>query len=222
MGKSFTLGSIIQSLQKYAPLTFIFDVGGSYEALTRVFGGAYLNVGLKTPGFSINPFSLAPTHENLNFLYLFIRVLIEGNGKYTLTGDDEKSLFAAIERAYKLPHEIRTLSNFVSILGPLGERLQRWIGKGQFRLSLRQRRGHADLRPISGHSTSMAGQTIPTSWSRWLFYVLQRASSEIEKAENAAIFKVFWPTKPRSSLRTRSSATGWCGQSGHGARKTPP
>ena len=63
--------------QKYDPLTFIFDLGGSYETLTRVFGGTYLNVGLKNPGFTINPFSLDPTHENLNFLYLFLRVLIE-------------------------------------------------------------------------------------------------------------------------------------------------
>jgi type IV secretory pathway VirB4 component len=26
--------------------TFIFDLGGSYETLTRAFGGSYLNVGL--------------------------------------------------------------------------------------------------------------------------------------------------------------------------------
>ena len=69
-GKSFTLNFLIQSLQKYEPLTFIFDLGGSYETLTRGFGGTYLNVGLKNPGFTINPFSLEPTHENLNFLYL--------------------------------------------------------------------------------------------------------------------------------------------------------
>ncbi len=58
--------------------------------------------------------------------------MIEAHVKYTLTGDDEKALFAAIERTYKLPAEIRTLTNFASILGPLGERLQRWTGKGQF------------------------------------------------------------------------------------------
>ena len=50
-GKSFTLNFLVQSLQKYAPLTFIFDLGGSYETLTRGFGGTYLNVGLKNPGF---------------------------------------------------------------------------------------------------------------------------------------------------------------------------
>jgi type IV secretion system protein VirB4 len=42
-GKSFSLSFILQSIQKYEPLTFIFDLGGSYEALTRVFGGTYLN-----------------------------------------------------------------------------------------------------------------------------------------------------------------------------------
>jgi type IV secretion system protein VirB4 len=189
-GKSFTLGSIIQSLQKYAPLTFIFDVGGSYEALTRAFGGTYLNVGLKTPGFSINPFSLEPTHENLNFLYLFMRVLIEGQGKYTLTGDDEKSLFAAIERAYKLPHEIRTLSNFASILGPLGERLQRWIGKGQFGYLFDNAEDTLTFARFQTFNFD-GWSDYPDILEPLLFYVLQRASSEIEKAANAAIFKVF-------------------------------
>jgi type IV secretion/conjugal transfer VirB4 family ATPase len=189
-GKSFTLNSLIQALQKYNPLTFIFDLGGSYESLTRVFGGSYLNVGLKHPGFSINPFSLEPTHENLNFLYLFLRVLIEAQGKYALTGADEKSLFSSVERMYKLPREIRTLSNFASIVGPLGDRLQRWMGKGQF--------GYL-FDNVEDTLTFSRFQTFNfDGWSDYpdileplLFYVLQRASSEIEKPENAAVFKVF-------------------------------
>jgi type IV secretory pathway VirB4 component len=124
--KSFAASAILQSAQKYDPFTFIFDLGGGYETLTRAFGGSYLNVGLKNPGFSINPFSLGPTHENLNFLYLFLRVLIEAGGRYELTTVDEKTLYTALERIYKLPHEIRTLTNFASIFGPLGERLHRW------------------------------------------------------------------------------------------------
>jgi type IV secretion system protein VirB4 len=189
-GKSFTLSFTLQSLQKYDPLTFIFDLGGSYETVTRAFNGTYLNVGLKTPGFTINPFSLEPTPENMNFLYLFLRVLIEAGGRYELTPDDEKALFTAIERAYKLPAEIRTLTNFASILGPLGERLHRWTQAGQF-----------------GHLFDNAEDTLTFSrfqtfnfdgWSDYpdileplLFYVLQRASSEIEKPANTATFKVF-------------------------------
>jgi type IV secretion/conjugal transfer VirB4 family ATPase len=189
-GKSFTLSFVLQSLQKYDPLTFIFDLGGSYETLTRAFGGTYLNVGLKNHGFTINPFSLEPTHENLNFLYLFLRVLLEAGGRYELKPEDEKALFAAVERVYKLPAEIRMLTNFVSILGPLGERLHRWTQAGQF-----------------GHLFDNAQDTLTFSrfqtfnfdgWSDYpdileplLFYVLQRASSEIERARNAATFKVF-------------------------------
>ena len=189
-GKSFTLSTALQSAQKYDPLTFIFDLGGSYESLTRVFGGTYLNVGLKNPGFTINPFSLEPTHENKNFLYLFLRVLIEAGGRYELTPDDEKALFAAIERACKLPAEIRTLTNFASILGPLGERLHRWTQAGQF--------GHLFDNPQDTLTFARFQTFNFDGWSDYpdileplLFYVLQRASSEIEKPANTATFKMF-------------------------------
>jgi type IV secretion/conjugal transfer VirB4 family ATPase len=189
-GKSFTLSTILQAVQKYDPLTFIFDLGASYEILTRAFGGTYLNVGIKNPGFSINPFSLAPTDENLNFLYQFLRVLIESGGRYELSSEDEKALFAAVERIYKLRTDIRTLSNFASLVGPLGERLHRWTRAGQF-----------------GHLFDHAQDTLTLShfqtfnfdgWSEYpdvleplLFYVLKRASAEIEKQTNTAIFKCF-------------------------------
>jgi type IV secretion/conjugal transfer VirB4 family ATPase len=189
-GKSFTLNFTLQSLQKYDPLTFIFDLGASYESLTRAFGGSYLNVGLKTPGFTINPFSLEPTPENMNFLYLFLRVLIEAQGRYELATADERALFSAIERHYKLPPGIRTLTNFASILGPLGERLHRWTRAGQF--------GHI----FDNVEDTLAFSRFQTfnfdGWSDYpdileplLFYVLQRASSEIERPQNTATFKVF-------------------------------
>jgi type IV secretion system protein VirB4 len=189
-GKSFTLSTTLQSAQKYDPLTFIFDLGGSYETLTRAFSGTYLNVGMKNPGFTINPFSLAATDENMNFLYLFLRVLVEAGGRYELTPEDEKALFAAIERAYKLPAEIRTLTNFASILGPLGERLHRWTHAGQFSHLFDNT---ADTLTFSRFQTfNFDGWSdYPDILEPLLFYVLQRASSEIEKPANTATFKVF-------------------------------
>ena len=189
-GKSFYLAATLQAAQKYEPLTFIFDLGGSYETLTRVFGGTYLNVGLKNPGFTINPFSLEPTDENRNFLFLFLRVLIESGGRYELTPEDEKALYAAIERGYKLPAAIRTLTNVASILGPLGERLHRWTQAGQF--------GHLFDNVEDTLSFSRFQTFNFDGWSEYpdvleplLFYVLQRASSEIERPANTATFKMF-------------------------------
>ena len=189
-GKSFCASTIIQSAQKYGPLTFIFDLGGSYETLTRAFGGSYLNVGLKNPGFSINPFSLEPTHENLNFLYLFLRVLIEAGGRYELTTADEKALYAGLERIYKLPREIRTLTNFASILGPLGERLHRWTQAGQFGYLFDNIEDTLTFSPFQTFNFD-GWSDYPDILEPLLFYVLQRASSEIERPENTGIFKIF-------------------------------
>ena len=65
-GKRYLCNFLLQNAQKYAPLTFIFDIGGSFQSLTTIFGGSYLNVGQEARDFTINPFSLAPTEENVN------------------------------------------------------------------------------------------------------------------------------------------------------------
>src|SRR5437773_11934124 len=53
-GKSFLLNFLITNLQKYAPYTFIFDLGGSFESLTHLFQGAYVRVGLDSQDFKLN------------------------------------------------------------------------------------------------------------------------------------------------------------------------
>src|ERR1700722_4440324 len=78
-GKSYLCVFLLQNAQKYKPLTYIFDIGGSFQSLTTIFRGSYLNVGQEARDFTINPFSLPQTKENMQFLFSFFRVLIEGN-----------------------------------------------------------------------------------------------------------------------------------------------
>ncbi len=202
-GKSFLLNFLLQSLQKYDPLTYIFDLGGSYESLTHIFGGSYLNVGLETRAFTINPFCLDPNRENLNFLYLFAKVLIEANGKYELTSQDEKALYAGVERMYKLGPESRSLTNFASMLGPLGERLTRWTRVGQF--------GYIfdnvdDTLTFSRFQTfNFDGmEQYPDVLEPLLFYVLHRASNQIDDPELTATFKAFVLDEAWIFLRNRT------------------
>src|SRR5437764_7112915 len=75
-GKSFLANSLLQNAQKYKPLTYIFDIGVSFESLTRIFSGSYLDVVYESRDFTINPFSLEPKRENLQFLYSLFRYLI--------------------------------------------------------------------------------------------------------------------------------------------------
>ena len=97
VGKSFLLNFLITNLQKYAPLTFIFDLGGSFESLTGLFGGSYVRVGLESGSFKINPFSLPPTKENLDFLALFLKVLIQGSSAVDLDPTTARDLFHSIK-----------------------------------------------------------------------------------------------------------------------------
>jgi type IV secretion system protein TrbE len=124
---------LLQNAQKYAPLTFIFDIGGSFQSLTSIFGGNYLNVDQEARDSSINPFSLGPTKENLKFLFSFFRVLIEGNGRrYRLDFKEERRLWDGIECMYVREPEQCTVSNFGNIVGELNERLHRWTRGGQY------------------------------------------------------------------------------------------
>ena len=68
-GKFYLANFILQNAQKYAPLTYIFDIGGNFQSLTTIFGGSYLNVGQDLRDFTVNPFSLPPSKENLQFLF---------------------------------------------------------------------------------------------------------------------------------------------------------
>jgi type IV secretion/conjugal transfer VirB4 family ATPase len=190
-GKSYFSNFLLQNAQKYEPLTFIFDIGGSFESLTTIFGGSYLNVGQQSRDFTINPFSLEPAKENLQFLFSFFRVLIEGSGlRYRIDFKEERRLWDAIERMYVLEPDQRTLSNFANILGELKERLHRWVKGGQHGLLF----DHAEdtlsfnrFQTFNFHGWSDAPEVLEAL----LFYVLHRASNEITDPNKLATFKVF-------------------------------
>ena len=190
-GKSFLCNFILQNAQKYAPFTVIFDIGGSFQSLTSIFGGTYLNVGQESRDFTINPFSLSPTKENLQFLFSFFRVLIEGNDqRYRLDFKEERKLWDGIERMYVLDADQRTLTNFANIVGELKERLHRWTRAGQYGFLFDHA---ADTLSFAQFQTfNFRGwDDAPDVLDPLLFYVLHRTSNEITDPKNLATFKMF-------------------------------
>jgi len=194
-GKSYLCCFLLQNAQKYAPLTFIFDIGDSFQSLTTIFGGSYLNVGQETRDFTINPFSLSPTKENLQFLFSFFRVLIEGQSHgsaqhYRLDFKEERKLWDAIERTYMLEPDQRTVSNFANIVGELKERLHRWTIAGQYGFLFdnpEDTLSFSRFQTFNFHGWNDA----PDVLEPLLFYVLHRASNEITDPKKLATFKMF-------------------------------
>jgi type IV secretion/conjugal transfer VirB4 family ATPase len=190
-GKSFLLNFLIAHLQRYSPRTLIFDLGGSYEALTAYFGGRALRVSVDHPGFTINPFCLAPTPSNLQFLFTFVKVLIQTGGQYAMTRADDQALYEQIETVYALDPDQRRLFTLGNILPRmLAQQLQRWVQGGQYAGVFDHVEDTLTLAPFQ--AVDFEGlDGVPLVLEPLLFYLLHRATATVLDPALAGTLKVF-------------------------------
>ena len=172
------------------PLTCIFDLGGSYENLTRIFGGSYLPIGREQRPFTINPFCLSPTRENLLFLFSWVRVLVESNG-YRMRAEEEQDLYEQIENLYEVAPDQRRLLTLANIVGAHHASATSEMGTDGVCTSLFD--NVVDTLTLSPFQTfdfegmeKAMDQVEPL-----LFYILHRASAAINDPARPGRFKVF-------------------------------
>jgi len=200
-GKSFLLNFLITNLQKYAPHTFIFDLGGSFESLTKLFRGSYVSVGVESRGFSINPFSLPPTKENLDFLALFLKVLA---GTADFDPVAERELYHQIENLYTVDAELRTLGVLANTLPhALSERLANWTRGGQFGFLFDNPEDTISFSFFQCFDFQKMNQ-YPEILEPLLFYILHRVNSVICDKQISSIFKAFFIDEAWMFLRNSS------------------
>ena len=103
-GKSFLTNYVAAQAQKYAPAAMILDIGHSYRDLVAEFGGSYFEISLKDQTATINPFSLPPTAENLEFLFYFLRLLVGRDPQAALDdqAQEDRYLHEALQRFTRL------------------------------------------------------------------------------------------------------------------------
>lgn len=191
-GKSFLLNFLITNLQKYQPHTFIFDLGGSFRSLTQLFGGSYVHVGLEGEGFKINPFSLPPTKENLDFLALFLKVLMQGSGKFDLEPAIERDLYHQIENLYAVDPTLRTLGVLANTLNhELSDRLAKWTHGGQFGFLFDNAEDIISFSRFQCFDFQRMSQ-YPEVLEPLLFYILHRANAVIADRQITEVFKAFF------------------------------
>jgi type IV secretion system protein VirB4 len=191
-GKSFLLNFLITNLQKYDPWTFIFDLGGSFESLTQLFGGSYGKIGINSSDFRINPFSLPPTKENLDFLALFVKVLLQGSSPIDLEPSEERDLYQQIENLYSVDPQLRTLGVLANTLGHrIADRLAKWTRGGQFGFLFDNSEDTISFSRFQCFDFQKMSQ-YPEILEPLLFYILHRANSVISDREISTVFKAFF------------------------------
>jgi type IV secretion system protein VirB4 len=191
-GKSFLLNFLITNLQKYNPHTFIFDLGGSFESLTQLFSGSYVRVGLESRDFKINPLSLPPTKGNLDFLALFLKVLIQGQKAGELDPATERDLYQQIENLYAVDPSLRTLGVLANTLGhELSDRLAKWTRGGQFGFLFDNAEDTISFSRFQCFDFQAMSQ-YPELLEPLLFYILHRANAVIADRQITSVFKAFF------------------------------
>jgi type IV secretion system protein TrbE len=201
-GKSFLLNFLITNLQKYDPLTFIFDLGGSFESLTRLFGGAYLRLGPEESDFAINPFCLPPTKPNLDFLTLFVKVLL-GAAAETLNPSTERELYEQVENLYSLEPALRTLGVLANTLPrQFADALSRWLRGGQFGFLFDNPQDTISFSRFQCFDFQQMSR-YPELLEPLLFYILHRANEIIANRDISLTFKTFFIVIPASSTTSR-------------------
>jgi type IV secretion/conjugal transfer VirB4 family ATPase len=202
-GKSFLLNFLITNLQKYDPYTFIFDLGGSFESLTRLFGGSYLRVGLESTNFAINPFCLPPTKANLDFLALFVKVLL-GSIVARLDAATDRALYEQIENLFSLDPALRTLDVLANTLPRhLSDALAKWMRGGQFGFLFDNPEDTISFSRFQCFDFQQMSR-YPELLEPLLFYILHRANDVIANRDISSTFKVFFIDEAWVFLRNPS------------------
>jgi type IV secretion system protein VirB4 len=202
-GKSFLLNFLITNLQKYDPFTFIFDLGGSFESLTRLLRGTYLRIGAQASDLSINPFCLPPTKPNFDFLALFVKVLL-GPTCPALDPTAERELYEQIENLYSLDPALRTLDTLANTLPrAVSSALGKWLRGGQFGFlfdNTEDTLSFARFQCFDFQQMSRYGELLEPL----LFYVLHRANELITNQQTGPTFKAFFIDEAWVFLRNPS------------------
>lgn len=200
-GKSFLGCFLLTNLQKYDPYTFIFDMGGSFENLTRLFDGSYVKVGPHSAAFKINPFCLPKTKANLDFLALFVKVLADNHSGDRLSLEEEQEIYGQIENLYSVEPELRTLGVLANTLPrSLSLKLQRWTAGGQFGFLFDNAEDTVSFSRFQCFDFQGMEQ-YPRILEPLLFYILHRANHVLTDRAITHIFKAFFIDEAWTFLR---------------------
>lgn len=187
-GKSFLLNFLITQLQQHDPRVVVLDLGHSYRKLATLLEGAYVEVGDRNRGVTINPFDLdAPTSDQIHFLHSFSRVLIEGEDGYCLSNREDRELYEAVENLFVLERPQRRLFTLASLLPRgLGARLHRWIEGGRYAKVFDNQTDTLSLDRLQVFDFE-AMRSYPAVLEPLLFYVLHRVSTTIQSSDDTGL-----------------------------------
>lgn len=134
-GKSVLVHFLLAQATKFSPRIFYFDHYGSSQALATSLQGSAITVSTQATRPLFNPFWLADTESNRNFLMRLFSVMAKASGA-ALTPEDKSAIQAVIEKMYAVPAAERHFAAFIRLLGDASpastQPFAPWVGSGRY------------------------------------------------------------------------------------------
>ena len=187
-GKSFLLNFLITQLQQHDPRVIVLDLGHSYRKLATLLEGAYVELGVRRQGVTINPFDIdSPTSDQIHFLHSFSRVLIEGEDGYRLSNHEDREVYEAVENLFVLERAQRRLFTLASLMPRgLGARLHKWTEGGRYAGVFDNPTDTLSLERLQVFDFE-AMRAYPAVLEPLLFYVLHRVSTTVQSSAETGL-----------------------------------
>lgn len=190
VGKTVLMQAAVTHAQQYDPFTVILDLGHGYRKLATLLRGRYLELGVRRPQVTMNPFAFEPTAEHLHFLHTFTRVLLEGDDGYRVSDGEDRELYEAIESVYVLDRHQRRLFTLANILPrALAGRLHKWVEGGRYAAFFDNVEDTLTVEQLQVFDFE-AMRAYPALLEPLLFYVLHRVTARIHDPADAGRLKL--------------------------------
>jgi len=134
-GKSVLANVLVSQAQKYGGYSFVLDIGGSFDANARYFGGTVLKLNLAEQSFQINPFSLPSNPDSFEFIGNFVKLLMRGESDLAWTYKEDEILHTSIRgmyASYAGTPQMRMQTLWRLLPEYLAGRLAKWVEGGQY------------------------------------------------------------------------------------------
>ena len=189
-GKSVLMNQLIEDSQKHDGIrTFIVDVGGSYRALTKKYGGSYISVSLKERNFRINPFCQPYSPQTVNAIQQLLFCFL-ANEKYEPTSEERQEIHEAIHEVYSLNESRRRLGK-ISLRKDLRRALHLWINGGPLAHIFDNEQDDLSINRWSTWDYTDLEET-PELLVPLMFYQLHWASTIVRDPALASVPKALW------------------------------
>ncbi len=129
-GRTSLINFLLSESRKFNPKIIILDNTGKSIIFTKAVSGKYyiIDPKYKDKSLKFNPLNIENSASNRNMLIKLIKKMIDDTSLVNI----EEKIKKIVDSIFTVPRELRSISKISEMLLPLGGKISKWCGDGEF------------------------------------------------------------------------------------------